>query len=265
MSRYPYRQSPHPLAGSNSERQSVGDLGHCEDCCSVGHVVAHPDLGCGDVGCDVSHEYDLPQTLESLMAVAGEMLRTYTASPIDPAEYEALERELETSRGMNTDLRQENETLRQDVVALGHVQQRNERQAAMLRAVYVALESFNERGVFKAGDTFSIYDVPSAGEVIDKIMDVVAPIRDGSPPIDVRRDVIAERENVRADLKTLARNVIETGFDRYTWAGGDHSNHSRRQIADVAAEALVTYSESDVRLAQLMSKFHEPKSTSDDR
>lgn len=53
--RFPYRQQAHNLCGSNSDRQSVGDPGHCEDCCSVGHVVAHPDLGCGDVGCYSDH------------------------------------------------------------------------------------------------------------------------------------------------------------------------------------------------------------------
>lgn len=52
---FPYRQHPHDLSGSNVERQQVGDPGHCEDCCSVGHVVAHPDLGCGDVGCYRTH------------------------------------------------------------------------------------------------------------------------------------------------------------------------------------------------------------------
>jgi len=52
---FPYRQHPHDLCGSNVERQQVGDPGHCEDCCSVGHVVAHPDLGCGDVGCYRTH------------------------------------------------------------------------------------------------------------------------------------------------------------------------------------------------------------------
>jgi hypothetical protein len=58
---FPYSQHPHEYAGSNSERQSVGDPGHCEACCSVGHVVAHPDLGCGDVGCDSDHVgEDLP-------------------------------------------------------------------------------------------------------------------------------------------------------------------------------------------------------------
>lgn len=45
----------HPYAGSNSERQSVGLPGHCERCAQVGHVKAHPDLGCGDVGCTAFH------------------------------------------------------------------------------------------------------------------------------------------------------------------------------------------------------------------
>lgn len=52
---FPYRQHPHELCGSDTARQEVGDPGHCEDCCSVGHVVAHPDLGCGDVGCYRTH------------------------------------------------------------------------------------------------------------------------------------------------------------------------------------------------------------------
>ena len=60
MSNFPYSQAPHKFAGSDSERQSVGDPGHCEDCCSVGHVKAHPDLGCGDVGCDLSHDEPEP-------------------------------------------------------------------------------------------------------------------------------------------------------------------------------------------------------------
>jgi hypothetical protein len=55
---FPYRQHPADFAGSNPERQSVGDPGHCEDCCSVGHVAAHPDLGCADVGCTRTHGPD---------------------------------------------------------------------------------------------------------------------------------------------------------------------------------------------------------------
>lgn len=52
---FPYRQAPHRYAGNAAARQEVGDPGHCEDCCSVGHVVAHPDLGCGDVACISDH------------------------------------------------------------------------------------------------------------------------------------------------------------------------------------------------------------------
>lgn len=52
---FPYRQQAHRYSGNNSERQSVGDPGHCEDCCSVGHVAAHPELGCADVQCYSEH------------------------------------------------------------------------------------------------------------------------------------------------------------------------------------------------------------------
>jgi hypothetical protein len=45
----------HPLAGESGERQSVGLPGHCERCAEVGHVRAHPSLGCGDVGCEQAH------------------------------------------------------------------------------------------------------------------------------------------------------------------------------------------------------------------
>lgn len=45
-------------AGSNPERQAVGYPGHCARCCEVGHVKAHPDRGCGDVGCYAYHDED---------------------------------------------------------------------------------------------------------------------------------------------------------------------------------------------------------------
>lgn len=48
-------------AGSNSERQSVGLPGHCVDCAEHGHVKAHPDLGCGDVGCNAFHSETPPE------------------------------------------------------------------------------------------------------------------------------------------------------------------------------------------------------------
>ncbi len=72
---FPYRQHPHDLCGSNTARQEVGDPGHCEDCCSVGHVVAHPDLGCGDVGCYRSHGAELPSAA------------TQTAEQAQPEEF----------------------------------------------------------------------------------------------------------------------------------------------------------------------------------
>jgi hypothetical protein len=45
----------HPHAGMDSERAYVGKPGHCEACATVGHVVAHPDFGCGDVHCNIDH------------------------------------------------------------------------------------------------------------------------------------------------------------------------------------------------------------------
>jgi hypothetical protein len=57
----PYRQMPAATGparfiGSDKDRQGVGDPGHCEACVSVGHVAAHPELGCGDVGCNDHHD-----------------------------------------------------------------------------------------------------------------------------------------------------------------------------------------------------------------
>lgn len=45
----------HDFAGRHKARQEVGDPGHCERCAQVGHVKAHPSLGCGDVGCTRAH------------------------------------------------------------------------------------------------------------------------------------------------------------------------------------------------------------------
>ncbi len=44
------------FAGSNPKRGCIGKPGHCEYCAVLGHVKAHRDLGCGDVGCHVGHE-----------------------------------------------------------------------------------------------------------------------------------------------------------------------------------------------------------------
>ncbi len=48
----------HRYSGRDSERASVGDPGHCEYCAVLGHVEAHPDFGCGDVGCGLAHGDD---------------------------------------------------------------------------------------------------------------------------------------------------------------------------------------------------------------
>lgn len=41
--------------GRNAQRQSIGQPGHCDKCAEVGHIKAHPHLGCSDVGCTSSH------------------------------------------------------------------------------------------------------------------------------------------------------------------------------------------------------------------
>jgi hypothetical protein len=51
----------HGLAGSNVERQSIGLPGHCERCAELGHVKAHKNYGCGDVGCMHVHGPDDPR------------------------------------------------------------------------------------------------------------------------------------------------------------------------------------------------------------
>lgn len=42
-------------AGANAERAGVGLPGHCSVCAILGHIVAHPEFGCSDVGCDSDH------------------------------------------------------------------------------------------------------------------------------------------------------------------------------------------------------------------
>lgn len=63
-----YREAPHPYCGASGERQGVGDPGHCEDCCAVGHLIAHPDYGCGDVMCTRTHGEDCPECPAPLAA-----------------------------------------------------------------------------------------------------------------------------------------------------------------------------------------------------
>lgn len=47
--------TPHRHCGTSQDRQWIGRPGHCSVCAVVGHVVAHPEYGCSDVGCDDPH------------------------------------------------------------------------------------------------------------------------------------------------------------------------------------------------------------------
>lgn len=61
-----HQYPPESFCGTNADRAGVGLRGHCDRCAEVGHVKAHPDLGCGDVGCNVEHgpENELPTKCE---------------------------------------------------------------------------------------------------------------------------------------------------------------------------------------------------------
>jgi hypothetical protein len=69
----------HPYCGSNSERQSVGDPGHCDRCAEIGHVLAHPSLGCGDVGCDRDHGFGNPADTPEWLEATGRADREFDA------------------------------------------------------------------------------------------------------------------------------------------------------------------------------------------
>jgi len=45
----------HPFAGSDPDRQSAGDPGHCELCAVYGYAAVHPELCCSHVGCCQPH------------------------------------------------------------------------------------------------------------------------------------------------------------------------------------------------------------------
>lgn len=60
----PRMRRTNAFAGSDEARQSIGLPGHCGDCAEKGHVAAHPDLGCGDVGCDRDHGDAEPEPAE---------------------------------------------------------------------------------------------------------------------------------------------------------------------------------------------------------
>jgi hypothetical protein len=86
--------------GQNTERQSVGLPGHCDRCAEVGHVAAHPDLGCADVGCTQSHgssrvQPDTPRTVDAddLREAAAVMdaMVTRFGNPVYAAKADRLE------------------------------------------------------------------------------------------------------------------------------------------------------------------------------
>ena len=74
--RYP---PTHPYCGSSSERQSVGNPGHCERCAEFGHVLAHPNLGCGDVGCTRDHGPNCPADTPEWLEATGRTDREFDA------------------------------------------------------------------------------------------------------------------------------------------------------------------------------------------
>lgn len=65
------------FTGSNTERQSVGLPGHCDACADLGHVDAHPDLGCSDVGCASAHPEPVEDAAVEPLAPPLAVLRAY--------------------------------------------------------------------------------------------------------------------------------------------------------------------------------------------
>jgi hypothetical protein len=49
-------RAPGPrFIGSSPARQPRGLPGHCDRCAALGHIKAHPHLGCADIGCNAAH------------------------------------------------------------------------------------------------------------------------------------------------------------------------------------------------------------------
>lgn len=78
----------HPYCGSDGDRAYRGDPGHCWVCAVVGHVVAHPERGCGDVKCESDHaddDGDMPQQAVTVPpSAAGGPLLTDMLPPPPP-------------------------------------------------------------------------------------------------------------------------------------------------------------------------------------
>jgi hypothetical protein len=77
--------------GQNTERQSVGLPGHCDRCAEVGHVVAHPDLGCADVGCTQSHGSGRAQPDTPRTADADDLIALDASATLRPLEDAVLD------------------------------------------------------------------------------------------------------------------------------------------------------------------------------
>ncbi len=81
------------FAGSNPDRQTLGLPGHCEECAAYGHSVAHPKLGCADVGCDREHkpaqrerQYPADDTCHGRCAALRDWFAYETRGLMDPDE-----------------------------------------------------------------------------------------------------------------------------------------------------------------------------------
>jgi hypothetical protein len=86
----------HRFAGVNSERQGVGLPGHCERCAELGHVRAHKNLGCGDVGCEAAHGDAEEATASALPATQPADARWDALKAFLDSEVADLRAEMET-------------------------------------------------------------------------------------------------------------------------------------------------------------------------
>lgn len=55
--------APTFTGSASGERAESGYSSHCDRCERFGHVLAHPDLGCGDVGCTRAHDEAPAETM----------------------------------------------------------------------------------------------------------------------------------------------------------------------------------------------------------
>jgi hypothetical protein len=46
------------MLATGTDALPSGHIEPCEECDTLGHVKAHPELGCADVGCNNSHDQE---------------------------------------------------------------------------------------------------------------------------------------------------------------------------------------------------------------